>query len=51
MLDKDLILRVNLSMLVAINEYLRERGDEQVCSILDDVVNVFQTLYNLKKQK
>lgn len=51
MLDDDLILMVNLSKLVAVNEYLRERGDEQVCSILDGVVNGFSTVLCNSKQK
>ncbi len=42
MLDDNLILMVNFSKLVAVNEYLRKRGDEQVCSILDGVVNGFR---------
>lgn len=49
MLDYNLILMVNLSKLVAVNEYLRERGDEQVCSILDRVVNGFQTVLRNSK--
>jgi hypothetical protein len=44
MLDDNLILMVNLSKLVAVNEYLRERGDEQVCSILDGIVDGFKTV-------
>lgn len=52
MLDDDLILMVNFSKLVAVDEYLRERGDEQVCSILDDVVDGFRiVLCNSKKTK
>lgn len=51
MLDKNLILMVNLSKLIAINEYLRERGDEQVCSILDGVVSGFQIVLCNSKQK
>lgn len=50
MLDEKLVLMVNLSKLVAVNEYLRERGDEQVCSILDGVVNGFQVLCNSKQK-
>lgn len=42
---------VNLSKLVAVNEYLRERGDEQVCSILDCVVSGFQIVLCNSKQK
>ena len=49
MLDDKLILMVNIFKLGAVNEYLRERGDEQVCSVLDDVVEGFMTvLCNLK---
>ena len=51
MLDDNLILMVNLSKLVAVNEYLRERGDEQVCSILDGIVNGLQTVLCNLKQK
>lgn len=51
MLDEKLVLMVNLSKLVAVSEYLRERGDEQVCSILDGVVNGFQTVLCNLKQK
>lgn len=42
MLDEKLVLMVNLSKLVAVNEYLRERGDEQVCSVLDGIIKGFQ---------
>ena len=41
---------VNLSKLVAVNEYLRERGDKQVCSIFDGVVVVFR-LYRVIQNK
>lgn len=51
MLDNNLILMVNLSKLVAVNEYLRERGDKQVCSVLDGVVDAFQTVLCNSKQK
>lgn len=51
MLDKNLILVVGLAELVAVNEYLRERGDEQVCSVLDGVVNGFQIVLCNSKQK
>lgn len=51
MLDEILVLMVNLSKLVAVNEYLREGGNEQVCSILDGVVNGFQTVLCNLKQK
>jgi len=48
MLDKDLILVVGL---VAVNEYLRERGNEQVCSVLDGIVKGFQIVLCNSKQK
>ena len=51
MLDKDLILVVGLAELVAVNEYLRERGDEQVCSVLDGIVKGFQIALCNSKQK
>lgn len=51
MLDEKLVLMVNLSKLVAVSEYLRERGDEHVSIILDRVINVFQNvLSNLKQE-
>ena len=51
MLDDNLILMVNLSKLVAVNEYLRERGNEQVCSVLDGIVKGFQIVLCNSKQK
>lgn len=51
MLDYNLILMVNLSKLVAVNEYLRERGDEQVCSVLDGIIKGFQIVLCNSKQK
>ena len=51
MLDKDLTLVVSLVELVALNEYLRERGNKQVCSVLDDVIKGFQTVLCDSKQK
>lgn len=49
MLDEKLVLMVNLSKLIVVNEYLRERGNEQVCSVLDGIVKGFQNvLYNSK---
>jgi hypothetical protein len=51
MLDEKLVLMVNLSKLVAVSEYLRERGDEHVCIVLDSVVNGLQNaLFNLKQK-
>lgn len=51
MLDKDLILVVGLAKLVAVNEYLREHGNEQVCSVLDGVIKGFQIVLCNSKQK
>lgn len=51
MLDKNLILAVGFAQLVAVNEYLRERGDEQVCSVLDAIIKCFQTVLCNSKQK
>lgn len=51
MLDEKLVLMVNLSKLIAVSEYLRERGDEHVCIVLDSIVNSFRdTLSNLKQK-
>ena len=51
MLDEKLVLMVNLSRLVAVSEYLRERGDEHVSAVLDKAINVFQDLlFNLKQK-
>lgn len=51
MLDEKLVLMVNLSKLVAVSEYLRERGDEHVSAVLDRVVNSFQSVLCNSKQK
>lgn len=51
MVDKNLILLVNFSKLVAVNEYLRDRGDEQICYILDGVVRGFQIVLFDSKTK
>ncbi|WP_455960409.1 hypothetical protein [Alistipes finegoldii] len=51
MLDEKLVLMVNLSNLVAVSEYLRERGDDKVCVILDSVVDGLQTVLCNSKQK
>lgn len=51
MLDNDLILTICYSKLVAIDEYLLKRGNEQVCTILDSVVDDLQTvLRNLEQE-
>ena len=46
-----LIFMVNLSKLVAVNEYLRECGNKQVCEELDGVVDAFQVVMCNLKQK
>lgn len=51
MLDKDLILVVILAEIIAVNEYLRERGDKHVCAVLDSVINDFRTVLRSSKQK
>ena len=51
MLDEKLVFMVNLSRLVAVSEYLRERADEHVSAILDRVINVFQDVLSNLKQK
>lgn len=51
MLDDNLFLIINLSKLVAVNEYLRERGDEHVCIVLDSIIDGFKTvLLNLEQK-
>lgn len=49
MLDEKLVLMVNLSKLVAVSEYLRERGDEHVCIVLDGIVNGLQGVLSNSK--
>ena len=51
MLDEKLVLMINLSKLVAVSEYLRERGDEHVCIVLDKIVKGFQAALFNSKQK
>lgn len=51
MLDDDLILMVCCSKLIAIDEYLLKRGNEQVCTILDGVIDDFQTVLRNLEQK
>lgn len=51
MLDEKFVLMVNLSKLVAVSEYLRERGDEHVSIVLDRVVSIFQDVLSNLKQK
>ena len=51
MLDEKLVLMINLSKLVAVSEYLRERGDEHVCIVLDRIVSGLQDVLFGSKQK
>lgn len=51
MLDEKLVLMVNLSRLVAVSEYLRERGDDHVSAVLDKAINAFQDIFSNLKQK
>lgn len=51
MLDEKLVLIINLSKLVAVNEYLRDRGDRHVCVVLDSVINGLQAVLCNSKQK
>lgn len=51
MLDNDLILMVCSSKLIAIDEYLLKRGNEQVCTILDSVIGDLQTVLRNLEQK
>ena len=51
MLDKDLTLLIVFARLVAVNEYLRERGNEYVCIVLDDVIDALKTVLCNSKQK
>lgn len=51
MSDDSFVLMINLSKLVAVNEYLRERGDDKVCVVLDSIVDGLQTVLCNSKQK
>lgn len=51
MSDKKLLLMVSLSKLVAVSEYLRERGDERISSILNGVIETLQYVLSDLKQK
>lgn len=51
MLENNLILVTCLARLAVVTEYLRERGDEQVCSVLDGIVKGFQIVLCNSKQK
>lgn len=51
MLDDSFVLLINLSRLVAVNEYLRERGDEEICVVLDGVIDGFKTVLCNSRKK
>lgn len=51
MSDKKLLLMVGLSKLVAVSEYLRERGDERISAILNGVVETLEDVISDLKQK
>lgn len=51
MLDNDLILLVCYSKLVAIHEYLLKRGNEQVCTIIDGVIEDLQNVLRSLEKK
>lgn len=51
MLDEKLVLIINLAKLAAVSEYLRERGDEHVCFVLDRIVSSLQDVLSNSKQK
>lgn len=51
MSDEKLLLMVNLSKLIAVSEYLRERGDERISAILNGVVEILQDVLSDLKQK
>lgn len=51
MLDNDLILTLCHSKLIAIDEYLLKRGNEQVCIILDSAIDDLQTVLRNLEQK
>lgn len=49
MSDEKFALVINLSKLAAVRDYLRERGDERVSTVLDGIIDGFQdALSNLK---
>lgn len=51
MSDEKLFLMVSISKLVAVSEYLRERGNERIGSILDGVVETLQCVLPDLKRK
>ena len=50
MSDDSFVLMVNLSKLVAVNEYLRERGDDKVCVVLIVLLMVFKLYYVIQNK-
>lgn len=51
MSDEKLLFMVNLAKLVAVSEYLRERGDERISAILNGVVEILQDVLSDLKLK
>lgn len=51
MSDEKLLLMVNLSKLVAVSEFLQERGDVRISAILNGVVEILQDVLSDLKQK
>ena len=51
MLDEKLVIMINLSKLIAVSEYLRERGDDHVCLVLDRIISSLQDVLTGSKQK
>lgn len=51
MSDEKLLLMVGRSKLVAVSEYLRERGDERISSILNGVIETLEDVLSDLKQK
>ena len=51
MSEDSFVLLINLSKLVAVNEYLRECGNEEVCVVLDGVIDGFKTVLSNLRQK
>lgn len=51
MLDNDLILMVCYSKLIAAHEYLLKRGNEQVCTVIEGVIDGIQTVLRNLEQK
>lgn len=51
MSDEKLVIMINLSKLIAVSEYLCERGDEHVCFVLNRIISSLQDVLTNSKQK